>query len=410
MLPGSLRPPVPRRQAQACGVYSHGLPRTLETNGWTGGQWSLLRVVSALALAVYVVHQAVEHRWSGMERLFFGALALLLVALLLVGAGATLAVVLALGLLSAIRGPDVFISVGSSLGEPPSPALWPWVLAFGLWAWALLVSPAPYGSLAARKRPDPGGGWHLPFAWALLARASCMAYALATGVRWAHRVGLAREAGWTRSSWMTVWDLGLLLLVGTSHLLPRVRPWVWSGCLALLLAAVFWAPAWVLEPAAGLTLVTLAFDPGWIRPSRPGTTDWLFYDGDCGLCHASVRFVLAEDRSGSAFRFAPIDGAAWRKAFPPGTDAPRNTVVVRTAQGETLVRASAGLYVARRLGGLWRVLGTLAWVVPRPLRDLAYRGIARIRHLLFRAPSGACPPVSPYLLTRFDLRPAPPST
>ena len=33
----------------------------------------------------------------------------------------------------------------------------------------------------------------------------------------------------------------------------------------------------------------------------------LFYDGTCALCHGAVRFVLARDRDGSAFRFAPLD-------------------------------------------------------------------------------------------------------
>ena len=36
----------------------------------------------------------------------------------------------------------------------------------------------------------------------------------------------------------------------------------------------------------------------------------LYYDGDCGFCHRTVRFVIALDR-GEAFRFAPIDGSTF---------------------------------------------------------------------------------------------------
>ena len=38
----------------------------------------------------------------------------------------------------------------------------------------------------------------------------------------------------------------------------------------------------------------------------------LFYDGSCALCHWAVRFVLARDREGRAFRFAPLDSDAYR--------------------------------------------------------------------------------------------------
>ena len=34
----------------------------------------------------------------------------------------------------------------------------------------------------------------------------------------------------------------------------------------------------------------------------------VFYDGRCGLCHHSVRFLLARDRDGALFRYAPLFG------------------------------------------------------------------------------------------------------
>ena len=42
----------------------------------------------------------------------------------------------------------------------------------------------------------------------------------------------------------------------------------------------------------------------------------VFYDGGCGLCHRAVRFALAHDRDGSRFRFAALDGDAFRAAIP----------------------------------------------------------------------------------------------
>lgn len=45
-----------------------------------------------------------------------------------------------------------------------------------------------------------------------------------------------------------------------------------------------------------------------------------------------------------------------------------------------LVRSAAAIRAARYLGGGWSVVGVLASLVPRPIRDWVYRQIARHRH------------------------------
>ena len=42
----------------------------------------------------------------------------------------------------------------------------------------------------------------------------------------------------------------------------------------------------------------------------------VFYDGDCGLCHRTVRFLLARDPEGSLFLFAPLFGETFNREFP----------------------------------------------------------------------------------------------
>src|SRR5918996_4413018 len=114
--------------------------------------------------------------------------------------------------------------------------------------------------------------------------------------------------------------------------------------------------------------------------------DLVFYDGACGLCHWTVRFLLARDRAG-AFRFAPLGGEAFRAALGPAAEglaaasAPpaQQSVVVRTADGRVFVRSAAVLHALRRLGGGWRLLAGLVGVVPRPLLDAAYRLLAPAR-------------------------------
>jgi len=128
----------------------------------------------------------------------------------------------------------------------------------------------------------------------------------------------------------------------------------------------------------------------------------LFYDGHCGLCHRVVRFVLAKDRAGAAFRFAPIGGEAFHAAVPePLREALPDSLVVLTVEGALLTRSAAVLHILRRLGGIWWLLAVVVGIVPVVVRDGVYDGIARIRHGLFHAPAQSCPLVPPDLRGRF---------
>ena len=65
--------------------------------------------------------------------------------------------------------------------------------------------------------------------------------------------------------------------------------------------------------------------------------EWMFYDGSCGFCHRSIRFVLAIDKQGEAFRFTPRTGETFsvmipaeiRAALPP-------SIVVLAADGHVI--------------------------------------------------------------------------
>jgi predicted DCC family thiol-disulfide oxidoreductase YuxK len=133
------------------------------------------------------------------------------------------------------------------------------------------------------------------------------------------------------------------------------------------------------------------------------TSEYLFYDGHCGLCHRAVKFVLKHDRGGKAFRFAPLQGetflarvAAERRAGLP------DSVVVLTRDGELLVRSAAFLHIFRRLGGGWGVLAAVLSFVPPGLLDFVYDFIARIRYRVFGKRDDLCPIVPAELRARFD--------
>jgi predicted DCC family thiol-disulfide oxidoreductase YuxK len=132
-------------------------------------------------------------------------------------------------------------------------------------------------------------------------------------------------------------------------------------------------------------------------------SEYIFYDGHCALCHRAVKFVLKHDRSGTAFRFAPLQGATFQSLVPPQrrVNFP-DTFVVLTREGALLIRSNASLYVLERLGGGWRILANILRVIPRGLRDLMYDFVARIRYRLFGMRDDLCPVVPPDLRARFD--------
>jgi predicted DCC family thiol-disulfide oxidoreductase YuxK len=108
-----------------------------------------------------------------------------------------------------------------------------------------------------------------------------------------------------------------------------------------------------------------------------GAEGVVLFDGYCHLCDRSVQFVLDHDRR-RVFRFAPSQspGAAPFLARCGLGSAPGTIVFVE--RDSWSVRSSAAIRMARRLGLPWS-LATIALIVPAPLRDVAYRVIARNR-------------------------------
>jgi predicted DCC family thiol-disulfide oxidoreductase YuxK len=105
----------------------------------------------------------------------------------------------------------------------------------------------------------------------------------------------------------------------------------------------------------------------------------VLYDGTCGLCSKSVRWLLAHERD-HELQFAPLQGetaAALRARFP---EIPRTLEsVVLIDGGRARLRSKAFLYAARHLRAPWRWGYALRWL-PAFLLDLGYRLIAKIRY------------------------------
>lgn len=104
----------------------------------------------------------------------------------------------------------------------------------------------------------------------------------------------------------------------------------------------------------------------------------VLYDGECGLCHRSVKFLLARD--GGNLYYAPLQGetaTALRTKHPEIPQALESVVLV--ADGKVHLRSKAFLYGAKYLKAPWRWAYAFRWL-PAFLLDLGYRFIARIRY------------------------------
>jgi|SRR6266850_1203509 len=129
--------------------------------------------------------------------------------------------------------------------------------------------------------------------------------------------------------------------------------------------------------------------------------DVIFYDGECGVCHRFVQFVVARDKK-QRFQFAPLQGKTFARAIPPLQRASLpDSVVLLTASGKLLDRSSAAIYVLSRLGWFWRAIAAVLRAFPRSLRDRPYDAAARKRQTWAARPAALCPVVPENLRGRF---------
>lgn len=133
------------------------------------------------------------------------------------------------------------------------------------------------------------------------------------------------------------------------------------------------------------------------------------YDGECGFCNRSIRWLLHRDGK-DRMRFAPstdpgvVELLAAHGMQPfglnPGAerDFGRETMLVFRNIGtpieELLVRSNALLACLRVLPQPWRMLGALLRLIPRPFRETGYRFVARERYRIWGRYT-ACPIPTP---------------
>ena len=107
----------------------------------------------------------------------------------------------------------------------------------------------------------------------------------------------------------------------------------------------------------------------------------ILFDGVCNLCNASVRFIVDRDPRG-IFRYASLQSETGQRLLAEHGQADDLSTLILIEDGKAYSQSSAALRIVRRLSGLWPALSALL-VVPRPLRDLVYKGVAKRRYKWF---------------------------
>ncbi len=133
----------------------------------------------------------------------------------------------------------------------------------------------------------------------------------------------------------------------------------------------------------------------------------VLYDGVCGLCNRLNNFVLPRDTR-AVFDFASLQSAVGRSTLARFGRNPEdlNTFYLvtnyRSESPALLSKASAALFVMKKLGDPWRWLG-LFGVFPSALLDRAYDLTARYRYWLFGRYESCLMPSAEYRKRFIDL-------
>lgn len=122
----------------------------------------------------------------------------------------------------------------------------------------------------------------------------------------------------------------------------------------------------------------------------------LLFDGLCGFCDRTIHHILKHDKKG-VMMFAPLQSGYAREVLarhPKFQGVDSMMIVERHGDLETaFVRSAAALKIASYLGGAHQI-AQVGRILPPPLRDLIYNGIAKVRYKIF-GKKDACPIPTP---------------
>ena len=115
--------------------------------------------------------------------------------------------------------------------------------------------------------------------------------------------------------------------------------------------------------------------------------DFLFLDGDCGLCHRLATFMDKRMKKGANIGYRPNNSEDAKRVIEsmPSNYIKSDTVYL-IRNGKPYMKSSAAIRCLLYMKWHYRLLYPFCWIVPLPLRNIAYNIVARFRHKIFKRP------------------------
>jgi predicted DCC family thiol-disulfide oxidoreductase YuxK len=124
----------------------------------------------------------------------------------------------------------------------------------------------------------------------------------------------------------------------------------------------------------------------------------VLFDGVCNFCAWSVRFIHEHDDD--TVRFAPLQSEVGRALLETqGLSADYFDSLVYIGADGVHTKSDGAVRIARHLEGPWRA-AWLARYVPRPVRDVGYDVLGKVRYRIF-GKKESCMIPGPELRARF---------
>ncbi|HWY10485.1 MAG TPA: DUF393 domain-containing protein [Bacteroidia bacterium] len=103
----------------------------------------------------------------------------------------------------------------------------------------------------------------------------------------------------------------------------------------------------------------------------------LFFDGNCGLCNRSVKFVLRKEKDHELF-FSPLQSEFAKKTLKQFNLEDKADTMLLLEDGKIYFQSSAALRTTKYLKGLWPGM-MFFLIVPPFIRNAVYNYISKNR-------------------------------
>ena len=120
----------------------------------------------------------------------------------------------------------------------------------------------------------------------------------------------------------------------------------------------------------------------------------IYYDGECGLCHLAVRFILRVD-SKSKFYFSPLSNL--------DINLKNIDSIILKKDNKVFYEGMAIIMIFQNIDNNWNYLAKVLKLIPINVLDTAYRWVSRNRAKISVKKVSSCPIVPSYYQKRFIL-------